>query len=189
MKNNQKKIRSINALLPELTALKNSGKVVVQVHGVFDVIHPGIVRHLESSKNQGDILVASVIRDGDVKKGPGYPIFNESLRAENAASVGDVDYVTIVEDVPALKSVQLIKPDIFARGQDYEERDSNIIKRLEEEEDAIKVAGCKVHYTNGIAFSSTSVINDFLDIYPDGTRSFFECLQETIQRSRYSKIY
>ena len=172
MEDNQNKIISVEELSTILTSLKESGNVVVQVHGVFDVIHPGIVRHIESAKKQGDILVTTVIKDSDVRKGPGYPIFKEDLRAENAASVGDVDYVTIVEDIPSLKSVQLIKPDVFARGQDYEERDINIMKRLEEEEDAIKVAGCKVHYTNGVVFSSTSIINNFLDVYPEETREF-----------------
>jgi bifunctional ADP-heptose synthase (sugar kinase/adenylyltransferase) len=55
--------------------LRESGKVVVQSHGVFDLVHPGIIQHLEEARARGDVLVVTVIRDQDVRRGPGRPIF------------------------------------------------------------------------------------------------------------------
>jgi cytidyltransferase-like protein len=168
----KRKIEPFAELQQKVSKLQAKGKKVVQCHGIFDIIHPGIIRHIESAKKQGDYLAVTVIRDKDVRKGPNYPIFGENLRAENIAAVGCVDYVSIVDDSIPFQCIKLLKPDIFARGQDYKDRNQNIMKRVEDEEEALKVAGCKVHYTPGEVFSSTTIINQFLDIYPKQTVDF-----------------
>ncbi|MCK5617247.1 adenylyltransferase/cytidyltransferase family protein, partial [Candidatus Pacearchaeota archaeon] len=80
------KILLLDELIEKVESLKKEGKVVVQSHGIFDLVHPGIVSHLNSAKKQGDALVVTVIRDKDVHRGPGRPIFPENLRAETVAS-------------------------------------------------------------------------------------------------------
>jgi bifunctional ADP-heptose synthase (sugar kinase/adenylyltransferase) len=166
------KIKGFDELCQLVTHLKGKGKRIVQCHGIFDIIHPGIVRHVESASKQGDILVATVIRDKDVRKGPNYPIFSEKLRAENIASIGCVNYVAVVDDSVPSGCVKALKPDVFARGQDYKDRDQRVSRRIEDEEEALKVAGCKIHHTPGAVFSSTSIINQFLDVYPEKTRHY-----------------
>ena len=37
-------------------------------HGVFDVVHPGHVRHLVYAKTKADILVVSITTDLHIKK-------------------------------------------------------------------------------------------------------------------------
>jgi bifunctional ADP-heptose synthase (sugar kinase/adenylyltransferase) len=172
------KIRAFNDLCRIVRALQSRGKKVVQCHGIFDIIHPGIVRHLESARNQGDVLVATVIKDKHVRKGPNYPIFGEKLRAENVSSIGYVDYASIVDDNPPLESIKILKPDIFARGQDYRDRDQGLLRKLEHEEETFDVVGCKIYYTPGEVFSSTSIINRFLDIYSDDTRAYLQKIKE-----------
>jgi rfaE bifunctional protein kinase chain/domain len=174
----EEKIKSFDDFINIVSNFKRDGKKVVQSHGVFDIIHPGIIRHLQSAKRQGDILIVTVIKDKDVTKGTGYPIFNENLRVENVASIGYVDYVSLVDDDISFDCVKMLKPDIFARGQDYKERDQNIMKRLEDEEEALKVAGCKIHHTTGTLASSTHIINQFLDIYPEETREYLKKFKE-----------
>lgn len=166
------KIKPFDNLCKLVSKEKAKGKKIVQCHGIFDIIHPGIVRHIESAKKHGDILVVTIIKDKDVSKGPNYPIFNEKLRAENVASIGYVDHVAIVDDVPSYECVKILKPDVFARGQDSKGRDPNVMERLGDEEEALRIAGCKVHYTQGEAFSSTSIINQFLDIYSKETKRY-----------------
>ena len=70
------KILPLDDLIEKVNALKVEGKTVVQSHGVFDLIHPGIIKHINEAKAQGDILIVTVIKDKDVRKGPGRPIFN-----------------------------------------------------------------------------------------------------------------
>ena len=44
-------------------------KTVIMCHGVFDVVHPGHLRHLLYAKSKADILVASLTADTHIKKG------------------------------------------------------------------------------------------------------------------------
>ncbi len=167
-----KKIKNFSDLVQLVEDFKKEGKRIIQSHGIYDLIHPGIIRHIQAAKKEGDILVVTVIKDKDVTKGPGYPIFNEHLRLENVASIEYVDYVSLVDDKIPFECIAILKPDIFARGQDYKDRDMEITKKLEYEEEAIKNAGCEIYYTQGNAFSSTGIINQFLDIYPEDTKEY-----------------
>ncbi len=64
-----------------------AGKIVVQAHGTFDLLHLGHVRHLEAARKLGDVLVVTVTADRFVNKGPGRPVFNAELRAEMLATL------------------------------------------------------------------------------------------------------
>ncbi|MGT3101508.1 hypothetical protein ACVSPB_29475, partial [Klebsiella pneumoniae] len=44
-------------------------KKVIMCHGVFDVVHPGHVRHLLYAKSKADILVTSLTADRHITKG------------------------------------------------------------------------------------------------------------------------
>ncbi|HAW49435.1 TPA: hypothetical protein DCX16_00560, partial [bacterium] len=170
------KIKTIDEVIDIVEKLKKEGKKTVLSLGIFDVIHPGVITHLRLAKNQGDILIASVIKNKDVKRGPSRPIFDEGLRAENVASIEYVDYVCLVDDNPPFECLKVIKPDIFAKGKDYKDRPEEISAILKYKEDAIKIAGCKVHFTSGTTISSTHIINQFLDVYPQETRRYLNRL-------------
>ncbi|MEQ8192436.1 MAG: adenylyltransferase/cytidyltransferase family protein, partial [Candidatus Eremiobacterota bacterium] len=176
--NTERKIKSFQEVIKLTEEHKSKGKKIVQSHGIFDIIHPGIIKHIQSARAQGDILIITVIKDKDVHKGPGYPIFNEHLRAENVASLEYVDYVTIVDDTTPFECIKILKPDIFARGNDYKEKEPEAFKKLAFEEEAIIIAGCKVHYTSGTVSSSTHIINQFLEVYPVETREYLRKFRE-----------
>jgi cytidyltransferase-like protein len=53
-------------------------KKVIMCHGVFDVVHPGHVRHLLYAKTKADILVASLTSDRHISKGHHRPQFRRS---------------------------------------------------------------------------------------------------------------
>jgi rfaE bifunctional protein kinase chain/domain len=158
----------------KVESLKRAGKIIVQSHGIFDLIHPGIITHLNSAKKQGDVLIVTIIKDKDVRRGPGRPIFPENLRAENVASLSQVDYVCIVDDEIPFECVKKIKPDIFAKGQAYKERDSRIHEKIFEEEKELYFGKSKIYETDGFSFSSSLIIKDFLNIYPEETKSFLK---------------
>lgn len=168
------KILLLEDLVKKVEELKGSGKTIVQSHGIFDLIHPGVIAHLNSAKMQGDVLVVTAIKDNDVHRGPGRPIFPEKMRAENVASLEQVDYVCIVADEIPFECVKRINPDVFAKGQAYKERDQKINERLFKEEKEFYFGKSKIFETSGFSFSSSSIINNFLDIYPVETKAYLK---------------
>ncbi|MCX5695182.1 MAG: PfkB family carbohydrate kinase [Candidatus Omnitrophica bacterium] len=181
MKNSPKsKILLLDDLIKKVSSLRASGKVVVQSHGIFDLIHPGVIEHLKSAKERGDILIATVIADKDVRKGPGRPIFPGNLRADNVASLSMIDYVCVVSDEKPFECVKRIKPDIFARGKSIKDQANEISNKIFEEEKELYFGKVRIHETGGFSLSSSEIINNFLDIYPEEVKSFLK---------RFSKKY
>ena len=168
------KILSLDELIAKTDDLKQSGKVVIQSHGVFDIIHPGIIKHLNEAKGRGDVLIVTVIKDKDVRKGPERPIFPEDLRLENVSSLAQIDYCGLVDDETPFECVKRIKPDYFAKGRKYAERDRAIHSKIFDKERELYFGKCKIHETDGFSFSSTHIINNFLDIYSEETRDFLK---------------
>ena len=83
----ESKVKPIAELAQLIAKHKRRGLKVVHCHGVFDVIHPGHIRHLKSAKAEGDLLVVTITGDKFVDKGPGRPAFNEQLRSEALAAL------------------------------------------------------------------------------------------------------
>lgn len=179
------KILPLDDLIEKVEKLKTEGRTVVQSHGVFDLIHPGIIKHINEAKAQGDFLIVTIIKDKDVKKGPGRPIFNENLRTETVASLELVDYVCLVDDEIPFECIRKIKPDIFAKGQAYKDRDRVIHEKIFNEEKEFYFEKCEIYETKGFSFSSSQIINNFLDIYPDETKKF---LKEFSQKYSFADI-
>ena len=85
-------------------ALRARGKRLVQSHGIFDLIHPGHILHLEEARALGDALVVTLTADKFVNKGPGRPYFNEQLRLKSLAALSCVDYIVLVPFTGAVGS-------------------------------------------------------------------------------------
>src|SRR5690606_13250148 len=92
---------------------------VIMCHGVFDVVHPGHVRHLAYAKTKADILVASITADKHIRKGTYRPHVPERLRALNLAAFEMVDYVIIDGNAKPLDNLKALQPDFFAKGFEY----------------------------------------------------------------------
>ena len=69
------KIISIKKLAQKLKKLKKRQKKIILCHGVFDIVHPGHVRHFSYAKSKADILVVSLTTDKYIKKGIAITIF------------------------------------------------------------------------------------------------------------------
>jgi rfaE bifunctional protein kinase chain/domain/rfaE bifunctional protein nucleotidyltransferase chain/domain len=179
MENNiSKKLKTIAALSGIIEGLKNKGKKVVQCHGVFDIMHLGHIRHLNLAKKEGDILVVTITRDRHVKRGPGRPIFNEHLRAETLASLEITDYVSIIDAPTAIEAIKILKPDVYVKGTDYKEKKTDITGKIFEEEEAVKLVGGRLHFTDDITFSSTNLINSYLDVLPPRTFKYLKVISK-----------
>src|SRR5262249_51227663 len=154
-----------------------AGQTIIHCHGVFDLLHPGHIRHLAEAKRLGDILVVTVTEDTNVNKGPGRPAFNHSLRADSLAALADVDFVAINKHPTAAEAIRLLKPHVYVKGQDYEQRADDITRGIYAEEQAIKEVGGKVHFTHDITFSSTNILNNYFGVYPESARPFLSELK------------
>src|SRR3989344_2525482 len=157
--------------------LRRQGKVIVHCHGVFDLVHPGHIRHFRSAKAAGDILVVTITADRYVKRGPGRPIFNHQIRAETLASLVDTDYICIVHEATAEQAIGSIRPHIYAKGPDYRNQAEDITGKISEEEALVKSFGGKLLITNDATFSSSKLINDHLETYSPGIRSYLTSLK------------
>lgn len=171
-----KKIKTLDTLAKIVTDLKQKGRRVVQCHGVFDLVHLGHIRHFNLAKKEGDILVVTITKDKYVRRGPGRPIFNEHLRAETLASLAITDYVCIIDSPTATGCIKAIKPDVYAKGIDYKEKEKDVTGKIYEEEEAIKSVGGRLVLTDDIAFSSSSLINNYLDVYPPRTVKYLRAI-------------
>ena len=175
------KIRNLDELANLVSSLRREGKTIVHCHGVFDLLHPGHIRHFEAAKREGDVLVVTVTQDRYVAKGPGHPVFNERLRAESIAALECVDYVAINEWHTAVEAIQKLEPDVYCKGRDYADAKEDLTGKIHDEEEAVKSTGGRIHFTDEITFSSTKLINSNFEVFPDEARSF---LKEF--RSKYS---
>lgn len=100
--------------------LKNKGKSLVLVGGVFDILHIGHVKFLEKAKEEGDFLFLILESDESVKKlkGEKRPINTQNDRAQVLESLRSVDFVIklkgVLKNQDYDKIVKLISPDILA---------------------------------------------------------------------------
>ena len=60
-------------------------KTVIMCHGMFDIVHPGHLRHLMYAKEKADLLIASLTADVHATKAAFRPYVPQELRASNLA--------------------------------------------------------------------------------------------------------
>lgn len=166
------KIKTIDELSLLVRQLQDRGKSVVLAHGVYDLVHMGHVRHLERARAEGDVLIVTTTADRHVNKGPGRPIFTEQLRAEMLAALGYVDWVSINHAPDASNILESIRPDVYVKGSDYENPEEDITGKIKEERDAVEKHGGRIVFTKDITFSSSSLINQYMDVLDPQLREY-----------------
>lgn len=93
---------------------------VVAVSGYFDPLHVGHLEYLEMAKQLGDKLIVIINSDKQAELKKGKSFMNENDRVEIIGALKCVDevFLSIDEDKSVCKSLEAIKPDIFANGGD-----------------------------------------------------------------------
>ena len=133
-------------------------KKVIMCHGVFDVVHPGHLRHLLYAKSKADILVASLTADVHISKGHHRPHVPQDLRALNLAAFEIVEYVIIDTHATPLKNISKLQPDYFAKG--YEYTAIGLPPKTQEEAEVLHAYGGEIIFTPGdIVYSSSKLID------------------------------
>ena len=96
-------------------ALRQDGKTLVFTNGHFDLLHVGHLDYLEKARTLGDASTARL-------KGPGRPLVPASERARLLAALLPVTAVIIFEEDTADKLLRSLRPDIYVKGGDYEDK-------------------------------------------------------------------
>lgn len=98
-------------------------KPVVLTNGVFDILHRGHVTYLAQARELGASLVVAVNTDASVKrlgKGDDRPLNTQEDRMAVLAALESVSLVVAFDEDTALEVVQQARPEIYAKGGDYE---------------------------------------------------------------------
>ena len=151
------KIKSVEDLSRILGPYPRTKKVIM-CHGVFDVVHPGHLRHLLYAKSKVDILIASLTADRHIQKGHYRPHVPQDLRALNLAAYEIVDYVIIDTHETPITNISKLQPDFFAKGYEYTAK--GLPTKTQEEADALHAYGGEIIFTPGdIVYSSSKLID------------------------------
>ena len=171
-------------------------RTVVMCHGVFDLVHPGHIRHLLYAKSKADILVASLTADVHIHKANYRPFVPQDLRALNLAALEMVDYVLIDEEATPLRNLALVQPDFFAKG--YEYQNGGMHPKTQEEIATVERYGGEVLFTPGdIVYSSSALIEsgppditiDKLLMLMDAEGIGFDQLRATLEGCRGISVH
>lgn len=175
------KILSLAELKKALHQEKTKRKRIALCHGVFDLLHPGHIIHLQEARKLADCLVVTVTPDIYVRKGPGRPLFNEQLRLKTLAAMECVDYVALNQWPTAVETIKQLKPNVYVKGSDYANPSDDLTGKISEEQEAIHTVGGRIEFTDGEFFSSSSLINRFFSNFPEQTQKYLKSF-----RLRYS---
>ena len=95
-------------------------KTIVAASGYFDPIHVGHIEYLEKAKALGDELIVILNSDEQAKLKKGFVFMPEEERMQIIKALRCVDKVilSIDTDQTQCKTLELLKPDIFAKGGD-----------------------------------------------------------------------
>lgn len=170
----RKKLMPLGELASIISSLQAAGQKIILAHGVFDLLHMGHIRHLKEAKAYGDILIVTITADAFVNKGPGKPAFSESLRAEMLAALSIVDYVAINHTADAENLLLRLRPDVYAKGSDYREEETDVTGKIARERAAVEACGGQIVFTDDITFSSSELLNRHFELFDPQVKDFLD---------------
>ena len=112
------KVIERHRLAEETQRRRAAGDLMVFTNGCFDLLHMGHVRYLQQARELGSCLVVAINSDESVRrlKGEARPIIGQDERAEMLGSLECVDYVTIFDEDTPTELLELLRPEILAKG-------------------------------------------------------------------------
>jgi len=157
--NSAGKILSSEKLTEWRAQRRAAGQRVVVTNGCFDILHRGHVTYLEAARNEGDVLLIGLNADASVReiKGPKRPVNCEEDRAAVLAGLQAVDAVCVFREPTALRFLETVQPDIYAKGGDYTLATIN-----QEERRLVDRLGGKVVVLAGVPGRSTTALLEII---------------------------
>jgi D-beta-D-heptose 7-phosphate kinase/D-beta-D-heptose 1-phosphate adenosyltransferase len=117
------KLCGLDAAVERIQGWRDRRESVVFTNGCFDLLHAGHVKLLEQARRFGDRLVVGLNTDASVRalKGPERPVVGEQDRGRVLAALASVDLVVMFAEDTPLNLIQVLRPDVLVKGQDYRE--------------------------------------------------------------------
>ena len=114
----QSKVLKLSKLIttPERSLLSG----VVLCFGHFNSIHPGHLRHFQTARNLGELLVVAIEGDKDLLDIERAQYFNEEDRAQSVAALSLVDHVVILDEGTLNELVDNLDVQTLVLGKEYE---------------------------------------------------------------------
>ena len=108
--------------------------ITVAISGYFDPIHVGHLEYIKEASKLGDKLIVIVNNNHQciLKKGKAFMDENDRVLITSSLKAVDDVFLSIDKDKTVCKSLEQLKPDIFANGGDrknYEIPESTICKK------------------------------------------------------------
>lgn len=118
---NVKFIPSLQDLSLKIKDLKKEHKRIVFTNGCFDILHRGHVNFLNLAKAEGDVLIVGLNSDESIcrVKGENRPINSLEDRVAVLAGLKSVDYLIAFEEDTPIEILQMLQPEVFAKGGTY----------------------------------------------------------------------
>lgn len=172
-----KKIINLKDLGLKIKNLKIKKKVVL-CHGAFDLFHPGHLEHLEAAKKLGDILVVSITKDEFIKKSVNSPFYNENIRAKFLSNISLIDFVCLSESGSAIKTLGILKPNIYCKGEEYKKKD--LLGNLSKEKIFCKKNKIKFKLIGKTKYSSNNLISK--NFFKSGDKNLDSAIDKEINK-------
>ena len=101
--------------------LRKKGRRIVLTNGCFDLLHAGHVMLFSAAKQLGDVLIVATDDDDSVRrlKGPGRPVIQSRERLRILSALDAVDYVVEFASDRLEALLDLLRPDVLAKGSNY----------------------------------------------------------------------
>lgn len=153
------KIRPFADLAELGSSLRAANRTIVLTHGVFDLLHVGVIRHLEHARSLGDALVVALVPDGQSPPGRPRPLFPQDVRAEALACLRCVDQVVIGNSASALDAIRLLRPNVAVPWGDDSDSGQGVAEFSGSEAAAVRAVGGRVLPPPGNALRSAELIH------------------------------
>jgi cytidyltransferase-like protein len=133
--------------------------IVVVASGYFDPLHVGHLECFELAKKLGDKLVVIMNNDEQIRLKKGKAFMPQDERKKILEALRDVDevFVSIDTDKSVCKSIEAVRPDIFAKGGDrfaHEIPEREVCERI----------GCKIVDSLGEKIQSSASLTGLTGI-------------------------
>ena len=118
----------------------------------------------------GEILVVSITAAPFVNRGPGRPYFSDELRLKSLAALSCVDFVLVTNSPTAIDAIEYVQPDYYVKGKEYAVAEDDVTGNINPEVERVRSHGGDVHFTDGIVFSSTQLLNRNFSVISTGSQ-------------------
>jgi len=97
-------------------------------------------------------------------------------------------WIAINDSASAEPVLNAIHPDIYVKGADYRDAKEDVTGRIVAEQEAVEAQGGKVVFTDDIVFSSSALINKYLDIYEPPLQEYLDTMRAAAALDQVKRV-